>query len=65
MCDVKTDCRCFEAMEVSYKTLRDKKYSEPRAFDIAVSIYRYYHPDDSLAYAREQTAELLEDLAVQ
>ncbi len=62
MLDTDNDCKCAMAMETSYRTLRDRNYSDLRAFDVAVSIYRYHHPNKTKLEARQEAASILDAL---
>ncbi len=50
---------CREAATRAYSALRESGVVDPRAFEAAVTVYRYHHPDTQPHDARYVVAEWL------
>lgn len=50
---------CREAATRAYAALRESGVIDPRAFEAAVTVYRYHHPEAPRLQARHIVAEWL------
>lgn len=50
---------CREAATRAYAALRESGVVDPRAFEAAVTVYRYHNPDAQPYHARHVVAEWL------
>jgi len=57
MCDVTINCACREAVVRAYGELKEKKVPNIAAFDSAVRIFRYHHPEIPALDARFTVAD--------
>lgn len=60
MCESRDDCACFSAVTTAYGQLKARRVPEPAAFKSATTVYRFHHPDVSLADARATVAAWLD-----
>ena len=47
-----SDCRCRDAVLRTYDYLSDANFAESRAFNAALRVYRYHHPEIDAGHAR-------------
>ena len=56
MCDVTASCACREAVIRAYGQLKDRKVPNRAAFDSAVTVFRFHHPEISAMDAKYTVA---------
>ena len=57
MCDVAASCACHEAVIRAYGELKKKNVPNVAAFDSAVKVFRYHHPEIAPLDAKYTVAE--------
>ena len=59
MCDLTANCVCHEAVLRAYGELKDRNVPNTAAFDSAVTVFRYHHPEIPVIEARYTVADWL------
>ncbi len=61
MCDLSSGCECWTAVTRTYHEMKGRQQDDISAFESAMRVYKYYHPDVPDLDACFTVADWIED----